>query len=131
MVRIGEVKVIDDSIDEKSRNRKIEDVEKYLKGEAVIHNGECYLHDYFLKEYKRCTYLSWVYNLTWKCNTYEIELNHIAKINGISVDKMQKIVSELIEKYYNEEGTLDLIIEELIEKHNKVENYELFEHWMK
>ncbi len=110
MIRIGEIEVIDDSIDRKSRDRKIEDVEKYLKGIAVIHKGGCYLHDCLLKEYKRCTYLSWLYAMTWRFQTYEIELNYIAKINGISVEKMKNLVSELIEKYYNEEGTLDLIV---------------------
>ena len=62
--------------------------------------------------------------MTWRFQTYEIELNYIAKINGISVEKMKNLVSELIEKYYNEEGTLDLMIEEVVEKYNQVEEYE-------
>ena len=38
---------------------------------------------------------------------------------------MKKIVLELIEKYYNEEVTLDLMMEEMVEKYNQVEEYEL------
>ncbi|GLI56416.1 hypothetical protein PM10SUCC1_19300 [Propionigenium maris DSM 9537] len=128
-IKIGEIIVKDDAINSKSRDRMVDEIEKYIKGIPVVHDGICHLYGYFLKEYLKCKYLSHVYQFSLNVQNFELEILYILKINNLDVEEVQEAIEELLEKYNSSDDTLDRLLEEIVERFNRVEGYEIFEHW--
>lgn len=128
-IKIGKIIVEDDAINSKSRDRMVDDIEKYIKRISVVHDGMCCLHSYFLKEYLKCKYLSHVYQLSLDVQNFELEILYILKINNLDVEEVEEAIEDLLEKYDICDDTLDRMLEEIVERFNKVEEYEIFEHW--
>lgn len=128
-IKIEEVVVEDNSISAKAREGMVSDIENYLKSIPKLHKGICYLHKYFLKECLKCKYLGHLYNMTWWFQTYELELNHVVSINNLDVEEVQEVIEELLERYDSYDDTLDRMLEEIVDRFNRVDEYEVFEHW--
>lgn len=109
----------------------ISDVKNYLNGNPKLHKETSYLHGHFLKEYLKCKTLGHLYNMTWEFQTYELELNHLVRINRLDNEKIQNEVNRLLDKHKNCDNTLDKILEEIVDCFNVIEEYEVFEHWKK